>query len=222
MIEIKRVPFNLKTTLFLISGIFLITLACSNHKKTNQYTQFEIDSLTNEFIQRCQMKDNDFKNADWSPLTPANKASFRALNYFDYDISFRYQLKINIYDNQDTIKVTGSKAADLRKAVRYGYFDFKRDAHINQLEVWKMMPRQNNDEAHLFVGFWDATSGQETYPGGRYLDIQELEQDVYLLDFNYAYNPYCAYSNRYSCLIPPLENRLETALTCGEKIYKEH
>ena len=222
MIEIKRILLNLKTTLFLFSGIFLITLTCSNHKKTKQYTQSEIDSLKNEFIQYCQTKDNEFKNADWSPLTPGDKMSFGALNYFDYDITFRYQLKINTYDNQDTIEVTGSKAGDLRKAVRYGYFDFKRDAHINRLEVWKMMPRKDSDEAHLFVGFWDATSGQETYPGGRYLDIQELEEDIYLLDFNYAYNPYCAYSNRYSCLIPPLENRFETALTCGEKIYKKH
>ena len=144
------------------------------------------------------------------------------LNYFDYDISFRYQLKINTYDNQDTIEGPGSKSGDLRKAVRYGYFEFKRDAQEHRLEVWKMMPRKEGDEAHLFVGFWDATSGETTYPGGRYLDINEIDPDTYLLDCNYAYNPYCAYSNRYSCLIPPLENRLTIALTCGEKIYKEH
>lgn len=214
--------YNLKYNLFFISGILLITLACSNQNKTNKYTQVEIDSLKNEFNQYCQTKDSEFKTMDWSPLTPEDRSTFNGLYYFDYDISFRYQLKINIYNNHDTIEVHGSKSGDSRKAVHYGYFDFKRDTHINRLEVWKMMPKKDSNEAHLFVGFWDTTSGQETYLGGRYLDIQELEQDVYLLDFNYAYNPYCAYSNRYSCLIPPLENRLETAFTCGEKIYKEH
>lgn len=214
--------YNLKYSLFFIPGILLITLACSDQNKTNRYTQVEIDSLKNEFDQYCQTKDSEFKTMDWSPLTPEDKSIFNGLYYFDYDISFRYQLKINIYNNQDTIEVPGSKSGDLRKAVHYGYFEFERDAHINRLEVWKMMSRKENAETHLFVGFWDATSGLETYPGGRYLDIEELGQDVYLLDFNYAYNPYCAYSDRYSCLIPPLENRLKIALTCGEKVYKEH
>jgi len=219
--KIKRVLFNLKKIIFFIPAILLITLACSDQNKNKQYTAIEIDSLKNAFEQYRQAKDNDFKTAEWSPLAPEDKAVFTGLHYFDYEISFRYQLKIKAYDKQDTIEAPGSKSGDLRTAVRYGYFEFNRDAQTHRLEVWKMMPRKDGGETHLFVGFWDAASGDETYPGGRYLDIQEIDTTTYLLDFNYAYNPYCAYSDRYSCLIPPLENRLEIGLTCGEKIYKK-
>jgi uncharacterized protein (DUF1684 family) len=212
----------LKKILILISGILLITTACSNQNKIYYYTQAEMDSLKNEFIQYRLAKDNDFKNADWSPLTQEDTSTFSGLYYFDYDITFRYQLKIHLHDDQDTIEVPGSKSGDLRKAVRYGYFEFERLGQTHHLEVLKMMPREVGTETHLFVGFWDTTSGDETYPGGRYLDIKEIDSDNYLLDFNYAYNPYCAYSNRYSCLVPPLENRLAIALNCGEKIYKKH
>ena len=202
--------------------VIVFFFACSNQSQNSNYSQTEIDSLKNEFVKYRQEKDNDFKAADWSPLTPEDKLAFSGLHYFEYDVSYRYQLRIHTYANMDTIEVPGSKPADMRKAVSYGYFEFKRDGQSQRLEVWKMMPRKPGGEAHLFVGFWDATSGETTYPGGRYLDIAELQPDIYLLDFNYAYNPYCAYSDRYSCLIPPLDNRLEIALTCGEKIYKEH
>ena len=213
---------KLKYILIFIVGIILIASACSNHNKSYHYTLAEIDSLKNEFIQYCQTKDINFKNAEWSPLIPEDKNVFSGLHYFDYDISFRYELKIQTYNNQDTIKVPGSKQGDLRKTVRYGYFKFDRSGQTHRLEVLKMMPRKEGAEAHLFVGFWDATSSEETYPGGRYLDIKEIDPNTYLLDFNYAYNPYCAYSDRYSCLIPPLENRIAIAFTCGEMNYKEH
>ena len=205
-----------------IISIILLALACSNPNKIPQYTLVEIDSLKNEFIQYCQIKDNNFKNAAWSPLKPGDKVNFSKLHYFDYNISFRYELKIQTYSHQKTIDIPGTKSGDLRKAVRYGYFEFEHSDQTNRLEVLKMLPRKEGAKAHLFVGFWDTTSGDITYPGGRYLDIEETEQDIYLLDFNYAYNPYCAYSDRYSCLIPPLENRLSIAMTCGEKIYKTH
>ncbi|MEJ2542648.1 MAG: DUF1684 domain-containing protein [Calditrichaceae bacterium] len=202
--------------------IIIFLYACSNQSSNSNYSQAEIDSLKNEFVRYCQNKDKDFKNTDWSPLTKEDKSTFSGLHYYSYDISFRYQLKIHTYSTKDTIKVPGSKAGDLRKAVLYGYFEFERDGKSQRLEVWQMMPRKAGGESHLFVGFWDATSGETTYPGGRYLDMKKIDDKTYLLDFNYAYNPYCAYSNRYSCLIPSLENRLDIALTCGEKIFKEH
>lgn len=201
-------------------SILIFTLACSNQNKATQYTKVEIDSLKNEFLRYCRTKDNNFKNAEWSPLKSGDKANFSRLYYYDYDISFRYELRIKTYSNQDTIEIPGSKTGDLRKANRYGYVEFERNGQTYQLEVLKLIPHKKVAEAYLFLGFWDATSGEDTYPGGRYLDINEIKPDIFLLDFNYAYNPYCAYNDQYSCLIPPLENRLSEALTCGEKIYK--
>jgi uncharacterized protein (DUF1684 family) len=212
----------LKSFITLILGITLLTFACTNQNKTAHYTKVEIDSLKNEFIQYCQVKDTNFKKAEWSPLKPGDKANFSGLHYFNYDISFRYKLKIQTYSNQDTIEIPGSKSGDLRKAIHHGYFKFEINGRTHQLEVLKLMPHKKVGEAYLFLGFWDETSGKETYPGGRYLDIKEVEPDIYLVDFNYAYNPYCAYNDQYSCLIPLLENRLSDALKCGEKIYKKH
>ena len=86
----------------------------------------------------------------------------------------------------------------------------------------KFPPHKKGAKSHLFLGFWDNTSGNETYGGGRYLDINENPENYYVIDFNYAYNPYCAYNHRYTCAVPPLQNRLSVAIKAGEKKYKEH
>jgi uncharacterized protein (DUF1684 family) len=84
------------------------------------------------------------------------------------------------------------------------------------------MPKYKN---YLFVPFKDMTNGKETYGGGRYLDLEttDIQNDSVILDFNKAYNPYCAYSNGYSCPIPPKENHLAVSIEAGEKTFgKEH
>ncbi len=72
----------------------------------------------------------------------------------------------------------------------------------------------------LFLPFGDATNGRETYGGGRYLEVYPVENGKYQVDFNLAYNPYCAYSDAWSCPIPPAENRLSVKIEAGEKKYK--
>lgn len=214
--------FNFKKILLFISSVILIYSACTNQPKTKKYTQAEIDSLKNEFVGYCREKNYEFIHADWSPLTEKDKSAFMGLHYFDYDISFRHEISIIQYKQQDTINASGSKPGDIRKVVRFGYLEFEQSGQKNKLVVLKILPQTQNGESHLWLGFWDLTSGDQTYPGGRYLDIKPDESGKYVIDFNYAYNPYCAYSDHYSCLIPPLENRLPIPLTCGEKIYKEH
>ena len=160
--------------------VIVFFFACSNQSQNSNNSQAEINSLKNEFGKYRQEKDNNFKTADWSPLTPEDKLAFNGLPYFEYNVSYRYQLRIHTYTNMDTIEVPGSKSGDLRKAVPFGYFEFKREGQNQRLEVWKMMPRTKEGESHLFVGFWDATSDKSTYAGGRYLDITEVRPDVYL------------------------------------------
>jgi uncharacterized protein len=212
----------LKFPVFILLSVILVLVACSDQNKPVNYSAAQIDSLKKAFYQYRAEKDSSFKTAVWSPLLPGDKTGFKGLKYYDYDISFRHELRLLQYTKGDTIEVAGSKAGDLRKAVRCGYFEFEQSGKSQRLEVWEMIPQDTSGETHLFLGFWDVTSGNETYPGGRYLDIKKINEQKYLVDFNYAYNPYCAYSDRYSCLIPPMENRLTVALTCGEKIYKMH
>lgn len=103
---------------------------------------------------------------------------------------------------------------------RYGYVDFQLDGKEYRLTVYQNMAlkKQKEYKKYLFIPFRDLTSGKETYGGGRYLDTEIPSGDVLILDFNRAYNPYCAYSHRYSCPIPPEENTLKVAIRAGEKV----
>ncbi len=79
---------------------------------------------------------------------------------------------------------------------------------------------ESTHDPYYFVPFKDLTNGTETYPAGRYLDIPVTENDIITVDFNVAYNPYCAYSPYYSCPLPPMENHLKVRISTGEKNYK--
>jgi uncharacterized protein (DUF1684 family) len=214
-----------KTIFFIsIQLIFILTLctSCNESQSPKTYTPAQRDSLIQTFQRYLKQTEYDFKHADWSPLTEEDKASFEHLNYFPYDPSWRFEGPIYVYKEQQSATVLGTKSGDIRPALRYGYFEFKKNGKNYRLEVLKILPSKPGRTAHLFMGFWDKTSGKETYGGGRYIDIDENRQNHYIVDFNYAYNPYCAYSHRYSCAIPPLENRLDLAVTAGEKKFTPH
>ncbi len=110
---------------------------------------------------------------------------------------------------------------DLRDFDVYGTFFFNLDGAEYALTAYRMAP-EDPDNNYLFVPFRDAGNGKETYGSGRYLDVPLLEERSeaaqYILDFNEAYNPSCAYSPRYNCPYPPPENTLETAVEAGEKL----
>jgi len=201
---------------------FILFSACQINQQKSTYSAKEIDSLKTVFAQYLQSTEKDFKTADWSPLTDSDKAEFEHLDYYTYDVSWRYEGPIHIYDTPDSLKILGSKEGDIRPAIKFGYFEFEREAATHQLQIIKIFPTRPGRQAHLFLGFWDETSSGETYGGGRYINIEENEQNFYIIDFNYAYNPYCAYSSRYSCAVPPLENSLNIAVTAGEKFFKDH
>jgi len=210
--------FKLLGLIFLLLGLS----GCQTATKEKIYSAAQIDSLSNAFQVHLTNIETEFKNESWSPLTDEDKQLFKHINYYPYDISWRFEGPIQIYENPDSMIILGSKKGDERPALKYGYFHFEKDGKQNRLEIIKIFPTRPGHEAHLFLGFWDETSGNETYSGGRYVDIAENDDNFYTIDFNYSYNPYCAYSARYSCAVPPFENRLEIAITAGEKIFKEH
>jgi len=210
-----------------VTLLIIITIwACQKNKQETTYSQKEIDSLRTAFAKYKAKKDSSFLYASWSPLLDGDKQSFKGLHYFPYDPTWRFIGPIHEYDNPDSILIVGSKHGkgrnDLRPAIKFGYFSFERDGIKNKLEIIKIFPRKPEGDDYLFLGFWDDTCGRETYPGGRYIEMKKIGESKYIVDFNYAYNPYCAYNPKYSCAIPPLENRLSVAVRAGEKIYKEH
>jgi len=105
--------------------------------------------------------------------------------------------------------------------VRIGFFEFEIDGTKLRLAAYKSVPPpgHRHEDHSLFVPFLDATSGKETYGAARYLDLEDRRTDDYVLDFNPAYNPYCAYSDAYICPFPPQENWLAVPIRAGEKNF---
>jgi uncharacterized protein (DUF1684 family) len=103
-----------------------------------------------------------------------------------------------------------------REYLKYGQFTFDVNGEAATLQVY-----QDADDGYFFLPFVDATAPEETYGAGRYLDIEPTAGGQFTIDFNYAYNPYCAYSDRWSCPIPPKENRLTVRIEAGEKNYHQ-
>ncbi len=219
-VPVNERGISMRYLILLALGFALVCTACQSKNKDT--TKAQVRQWQKEWLAHRATTDSLFKTADWSPIPPDQRATFKHLQYFDYDPSWRLVLTLHRYPHPDTITVMGTKSGDLRPALRYGYFEFLREGKTYKLDVIKILPHGRYKNSHLFLGFWDATSGNETYPGGRYIDLEPLGQERYLVDFNYAYNPYCAYSHRYSCAIPPLQNRLPIAVRAGEKKYKNH
>jgi uncharacterized protein (DUF1684 family) len=114
-----------------------------------------------------------------------------------------------------------TSTGDVRDFDIHGTLLFEVEGKEQRLTAFTMVP-QHPDHDELFVPFRDATSGKETYGAGRYLDIQRHEGNDYILDFNRAYNPLCAYSRRYNCPYPPPQNYLKVPIKAGEKTLVGH
>lgn len=121
-----------------------------------------------------------------------------------------------------TIKTSGKKIPE-KYFYRYGYLKFSIHDTVQQLTIYQSKDLSRNPiyKNYLFIPFTDATTGIESYGSGRYIDLdaRDIKGTYYFLDFNKAYNPYCAYSNNYNCPIPPKENNLKVAITAGEKKF---
>jgi uncharacterized protein (DUF1684 family) len=169
--------------------------------------------------QRCR-KDEYFADAQRSPLPPAEQESFEGLEYYPVDPDYRYELELDEFEDRDVVTVATSTDGQ-KEYLRWGEFVFDIDGTAVTLTAYRADP---NDD-RLWVPFRDATSGDETYGAGRYLDLNADEHrtnsGTWVLDFNSAYNPTCAYSDQYECPLPPAENWLEVPVRAGEQRYKE-
>ena len=166
----------------------------------------------NIYIEFRAQKDEFFEFDPHSPLTPDQKESFFGLKYFPVREDLRFDLEIEKFDSPNTIEMQTS-TGDLRPFTRYGRIQFWVDGERTSLTVFA-------SEHGFFIPFVDSQGGKETYGAGRYLDPELNDDGTLNVDFNLAYNPYCAYNDLYSCPIPPVENRLSVAIKAGEMNYK--
>jgi uncharacterized protein len=160
-------------------------------------------------------KDDFFSTSHESPLAHGKTHSLKPLSYFPPDPKYKVQTVLHKYDRPEKVLMTTSKGTR-QQFHRLGYFELDIEGRKVKLQAYKSAERESNE---LFIPFKDGTSGKESYGAARYLDIEETADDNYVIDFNYAYNPYCAYSDDYVCPFPPKENWLEIRITAGEMKY---
>ena len=156
-------------------------------------------------------KDDFYARHPQSPLTPAQKRDFNGLDYFPENTALRLEVDVETSSASESIQIqtTGGQPQSYQ---RFGRFKFVVDGQPAELIIYK-------NENGYFLPFVDSLAGKETYPAGRYLEPEKLPNGKFLVDFNLAYNPYCAYNEQWSCPITPAENRLKVSIRAGEKIF---
>src|SRR5699024_3889860 len=172
--------------------------------------------------QRAQDSLNrEFANPATSPLLPEDLAHFDGLAF--YPISASYIVSAKFVRTPNETPFTMATSTDRRpEYVKYAELHFTLKGKALSLNVYKKTTPYDKPglEDYLFIPFTDLTSGDGTYGGGRYLDARIPEGDSIILDFNKAYNPYCAYSPHYSCPVPPADNFLPLRIEAGVKAFK--
>jgi uncharacterized protein (DUF1684 family) len=225
----RAVSIVLLVILPLTTGIFL---SCS--RKPEPATLSSTDSLiiAQDNIAHRSEVDSSFRYDEGSPFKRDTTVEYHGIKWFPIDPRYRGISLLHRYVNAETVIVLGTKGEE-RKQLRYGYFtltvpDDQGQPIVLRINVYKFTPydtkRYTLYRDALSVWFTDATTGKETYGVGRYVEVGNEDADPehpYVIDFNKAYNPYCAYSNLFSCAVPRKEDHLDIALRVGEMKYHE-
>ena len=156
-------------------------------------------------------KDEFFRENFQSPLMPEQKRNFKGLEYFPENEALRLEVEVERLFDQAPMQMQTS-TGDVQMYIRHSRFKFQVDGQDAELTIYQ-------NENGYFLPFVDSLGGKETYPAGRYLEPEPLPGERFLVDFNVAYNPYCAYNEIWSCPITPAENRLKVPIRAGEKLF---
>jgi hypothetical protein len=198
------------TLLFFIGSL---GLAYSREPESKDETINAIQSFRQE-------RDNFFKNAPNSPLEDSDKVRFKGMNYFPIDPKYRFEGEIERYiiniNNPKYYATFLTNKGPKKRYVRYGKFRFTFNGKEFALELYKSILSDM-----IFIPFYDKTNGHDTYEGGRYLDAEILMPGYrIIIDFNLSYNPSCAYNEKFVCVLPLEENRLNIEIRAGEKKFR--
>ena len=158
-------------------------------------------------------KDDFFASHPQSPLTADQKRTFHGLDYFPENPALRLDVDVELIPGRDVIQVQTS-TGDIREYIRHGRFKFTVDGQEVALTIYEA-------DYGFFLPFVDSLAGTETYPAGRYLEPEAVSPTRFHVDFNVAYNPYCAYNDAWSCPLTPFENRIKVPIRAGEKLFKK-
>jgi len=200
----------MKTTI-LIFSLLIATVLSAQDKK--------IDSEASKFQNKLN---KNFSSNEDSPLTEEDLKTFENLEFFPIDTAFRVTAKLKFHKDSKPFKMaTTTDRLPVYKL--YATATFTINGKAFQLEIYQneKLTLSPDYEDHLFLPFTDNTNGETSYGGGRYIDLNIPEGDQIVIDFNQAYNPYCAYNHKYSCPIPPEVNHLDTDIKAGVMAYNK-
>ena len=199
----------MKNLLLLFLVVF--SFGCAQHQtKTIEETPFQ------------KTMNDEFKDASKSPLKAKDLKIFEGLDFFTYDSVFVVKASIKRLPDAEwfNMKTTTDR---LSKERVFGILTFELKGKSFQLNIYQgqELMQEEGFENYLFLPFLDNTNGTLTYGGGRYIDLEIPEGDTIEIDFNSAYNPYCAYNEKYSCPIVPRENYIDIDIKAGVKAFKK-
>ena len=157
------------------------------------------------------------REGDRSPIPPAKRDVMLPLQYYAPDLTYSTAARLEL--SPPGSRPVAEMPTSTGSTMRYERVGFLRFTLMGEpMSLGAFVPEGTQNISELFVPFADDTSGKETYPAGRYLNLEPRSTGLYQIDFNYAYNPYCAYNKEYECPYPPPTNRLKIPIRAGEKV----
>ncbi|NGM68730.1 DUF1684 domain-containing protein [Natronolimnobius sp. AArcel1] len=184
----------------------------------------DIEQWRAELEDKRGEKDEFFAEHPQSPVPPEQRDDFAGVDYFDPDPTYRVHATATVHDDPEVVLMDTTAGREMRylRLVTLE-FDLERDEEDLEDGTYELAAYQleSPNEQQLFIPFRDKTTGQQTYEGGRYMELapdRDLETgDDLVVDFNLAYTPFCGYSETYDCPLPPEENWLEVTIPAGER-----
>lgn len=199
-----------KKILFLVVVVGVIAITIYNFRGASTLTE----GYEEQVLAKRAETNVEFKEAEDSPLTDEQKTNFSSLNYFPIAEKYRVRAEFHRNSREQIVKIDITDGSQ-REYYVYGNAHFHLEGKELDVTVYKPVKTETD---YLFIPFYDATSADLTYGGGRYVEPVIKENGSLEIDFNLAYNPYCAYNHTYRCPIPPQENSLNVSILAGEKI----
>ena len=201
----------------MITRVLVAILCCAIITGCEEDTDVDASSFDEqELLDMRREKDEAFRTTAESPIPEHMRDTFKGLKYFAPSEEGVVDATFVPATSADTITMT-TTTSELRPALRAGRFTFSYGTTECSLTAFQFLGGPTDS---YFVPFTDRTTGETTYRGGRYLDIERTGDSVYVIDFNRAYNPFCAYNDAFSCPRVPRENNLPVAVTVGEQSWK--
>ncbi|CAM4183082.1 DUF1684 domain-containing protein [Zobellia nedashkovskayae] len=200
-------------------------LGCKTDKKYHDAPEEKVVVVETDALQAIldhqEELNKEFKDPETSPLPDRYRMNFEALDFFAPDTNYVVTAKF-VRTPEALPFLMPSTTGDSSEETVYGIAHFTLKGKNRQLEVYqnKELMQQENYRDYLFLPFTDNTNGVETYTGGRYIDLSIPDGDTIIIDFNKAYNPYCAYNKKYSCPVVPGINNLDTEILAGVKAFE--